>query len=601
MARKTAPPSIDFDAFRSEWNSGEKSLRQLASLFGLKNTDKVRYTAKILHLSPRPSRPDKFDSLKDRFTELYNQGLTYSQIQEQLGINALAIKNWRSRLNLQKRPKGGIVKLAWDEDLKALEEYVTINGAFIVDELGAALGMSKQRVVTLRKKSKIVDSFSLQLPSVTKIYFKASQFYGNDLGKVILYPRRNWIALARKLIDIISPNVKQNLKGRDWESSLRNRLKNNTQIPSIVIDAIVYGVRLKLDEATTDQITNLMDRTRKALEEQANIRITLNYRASNQHQKESDSALMTVEQIMQILYESDKVTMVRIVSAILNILGYAVMHKDDQDSDIDLVATREFSKIAVSIKGHQIPLLSDIISVNSLARQWKMSGLIVTLQHISEDQKMRYLQNNGPTIWDWDHLSNLLSSLPTLPPLQEYLIKVEKGKFASYHGIVKSIDTSIRKTLIKIIDFPRFPTISCSINDIKPLSYVPDTNEYVEFVKQKAVFIDFHKHRLERLSRLMDENEFIALLQTDELDLQSRSSIDAAHVESYLWLIGKMNDLTVHLNVTEDTIGRMSCDCFYWFDNSDKKKICRHIGRTVIQLPEKAADYAISAIENWAA
>lgn len=46
---------------------------------------------------------EKFDSMKGRFTELYNGGVKYENIMDELGISEATIREWRDRLGLPRR------------------------------------------------------------------------------------------------------------------------------------------------------------------------------------------------------------------------------------------------------------------------------------------------------------------------------------------------------------------------------------------------------------------------------------------------------------------------------------------------------------------
>lgn len=76
---------------------------QIAKILGV-SRESIRYRRKRLGLKANfLPKQKRFEVLKDKFVELWNNGYTYREIRKRLGVSYLTIKKWRKRLNLPGR------------------------------------------------------------------------------------------------------------------------------------------------------------------------------------------------------------------------------------------------------------------------------------------------------------------------------------------------------------------------------------------------------------------------------------------------------------------------------------------------------------------
>jgi hypothetical protein len=418
---------IDLEAFSKAWLS-DKSLLQIVREFNLSGTRKAKKIAVVVGLPERPEYKTKFDELKDQFIKLYNKGYSYSKIGKTLGIADLTAYAWRKKLNLAPRGKGGLAVKRYDAELKKLEECVLAKNVILLDDTSEYLFLSNQRILHLRRGSNIIDLFFLNLPTTSSIY-KTFDFFGRYTGKIILYKKGDWLSLAEKLIEIIMAQKVH--KGKEWQSALRQRLKNHPDIPQTYAEAIIDSISVLINDqfplSRNTKVKSILNKAQNNLEKSSLI-----FDESKQHGKRKPY-LLSVDDIMNLLTHSDKSVHKRLVSLILNLLDYKVLNSDP-NTGVDLRCSKDSINVLVSIKGYQMPAYSDIIIVGSLAKMEKAAGLIVTCQKVPSELKNKSI-NDGVEIWDFDHLRGLLSGLLSLPSFESYVVIIKEGKFKGYYGI----------------------------------------------------------------------------------------------------------------------------------------------------------------------
>jgi hypothetical protein len=218
--------------------------------------------------------------------------------------------------------------------------------------------------------------------------------------------------------------------------------------------------------------------------------------------------MLSVEDLLEILSQSDKLAYSKLISLILNMLGYSVLPNDKQlNTEIDLICRRNLEALIVSVKPYQLPMSTDIIVMSSFAKKDNANALIVTGQTISYDLRKNGM-NERVNIWDLQDLTRIMHELPSLPSLESYIVKVKEGRFKGYFGVVTLQDFEKRRVLVKILNYPHQPIAACNSVHIQPLNLKPDSRIYHNFISNVASIIYSKEDKFDRVQTVTDESEY---------------------------------------------------------------------------------------------
>ena len=300
--------------------------------------------------------------------------------------------------------------------------------------------------------------------------------------------------------------------------------------------------------------------------------------------------VLSIDKVLDLFLNSDKSTCIKLSSLVLNLLGFSVKQNS---TDVELLCSNDSVTLFVRVKAYELPAYSDVISVSALLKNEESRGLIITSQKAPQEI-MKQCSNAAVDIWGYDQLYDILSGLPTMPSLEQYIVIVREGKFKGFLGIVKSTDYVQKRALVDLVNHPHHPVLACEIDHLQPLAFSPGSELYKGFIKEYTDFIYSNESIFDKISKLTVEDEYIVALSLRNIsDLVLEEYDDSVKVKA------NIEGYVVSLETFKSEIDKISCDCLYWSDRSDKGNICRHIAYILLRVNYSRKDKLLEILTKW--
>ena len=551
-------------------------VQKIKERYGFPDSSYVVRTAKLLDLPIRKRPARKFSNNKDEFINLWNQGISISQISKKLNVTEITLSHWKKKLNLANRTSDFQQKnrkLKFAVDLSSILKQSM--GAKFLYDICEEMNIAEINIHDICNSFPLFDFLVLDLDVTTQSKWKNSDFFGICSGQTIVFFRNLEESLIYNLANIILNKSRLSTKYTKEQNEYFVKLlftnhkhleKFQTELYHLIKQKNLRTIfQSKIDEkiqsfsiSCNDDVypINKLSYVSKKIIQNSKMKkffgcvFSKNFFLSN----------------LNKLFQHDQLHMLTRMFCAMN---FRVV-QSDSTSFFDLKIESETETYYVKLMVYGTISDTDLLIFSTNLRN--SQGIVITFQNYEQSLEIKF--SNNITIFTKEDIKELLNSIVYLPSSENSICKIMYGDYKGEFVFIDKLEFDTNQA--QVTSFLNCTNLICDVGSLKEIFLTTRKNN-----RKEAIDL-FYK-----LRKVTNHESFFALGDFDHISLvQARKKYRYGHK-----IQGIVSKNTVHIQIPE--VGhdksqsgltgldqcRLSlyCDCFDWLDQSKKFHMCKHL------------------------